>query len=265
MVDSLGRQWLNIFEYSWRVFLTFYLACRATLLQRAQGLRTIFGVICAQIYFTGYQALALISVLAMATGGVVIMQSGSQFNLLGGTSLLGQLMVIIVVREVGPLLTALIVIARSGTAVASELGNMKANREIEALETMGINPFSFIVFPRLAGGVISVVCLALYFIFSAVIGGFMVARAFQSVPLDFYVDSLAQAFALEDFYLFLIKVLFSGVIIFTVSCYQGLQVQSGPHEVPQVTTKAVVNSIIYCVGFNVIVTLTYYLSRLGLL
>lgn len=265
LVDSLGRQTLSVFEYSWRLFLTLYLSFRTTLFHSVQGFRTITGVIGAQIYFTGYQALPLITVLAMAVGGVVIMQSGSQFNLLGGTSLIGQLMVIVVVREVGPLLTALIVIARSGTAVASELGNMKANREIEALETMGINPLSFIVFPRIAGGIISVVCLACYFIAAAIIGGFLIARVFQNVPVDFYMESIAQAFAQADVYLFLLKIVFSGALIFTVCCYQGLQVTQGPFEVPQVTTKAVVNSIIYCMGFNLLVTTLYYLSRLGLL
>jgi phospholipid/cholesterol/gamma-HCH transport system permease protein len=265
VVDSLGRRTLSIFEYSWKVFLTLYLAFRATVFHRAQGFRTILGVVGSQIYFTGYQALPLISVLAMAVGGVVVMQSGSQFNLLGGTSFIGQLMVIVVVREVGPLLTALIVIARSGTAIASELGNMKANREIEALETMGINTSSFIVFPRIAGGIISVVCLAFYFIAAAMIGGYLMARITQNVPLDFYMDSIAQAFAEADVYLFLLKIVFSGAIIFTVCCYQGLQVTQGPHEVPQVTTKAVVNSIIYCMGFNLAVTTIYYLTLLGLL
>lgn len=265
MVDSVGRRTLSIFEYTWHVFTMIYLSFRATIFHQKQGFRTIFGVICSQIYFTGYQALPLISVIAMATGVIVIMQSASQFNLLGGTSMLGQLMVIVVVREVGPLLTALIVIARSGTAVASELGNMKANREIEALETMGINPLSFIVFPRLVGGIVSVICLALYFIFSAILGGFLVARVFQRVPLDFYMESLAQAFTFEDVYLFALKNLFSGMIIFTVCCYQGLQVRGGPHEVPQVTTKAVVNSMIYCIGFNLMVTTLYYLTRLGVL
>ncbi|MEK6554871.1 MAG: ABC transporter permease, partial [Bdellovibrionota bacterium] len=227
--------------------------------------RTIVNVVASQVYFTGYQALPLVITLAVATGCIVIMQASSQYNLLGGSNMLGQLMLIVVVREVGPLLTALIVIARSGTAVASELGNMKANREIEALEVMGINPLSFIVFPRLVGGILSVFCLALYFIFSAIFGGFLAARIFQKVAFNHYLDSIIQAFTMADIWLFALKVFFSGAIIFTVCCYQGLLVTAGPHEVPQVTTKAVVNSIIYVVGFNMIVTILFYLTRLGFL
>lgn len=264
-VESLGRQTIGIFGYTARVLLMIYLSFRATLFQKQQGLRTIVSVIGSQIYFTGFQALPLISVLAVATGGVVIMQSASQFNLLGGTGMIGQLMVIVVVREVGPLLTALIVIARSGTAVASELGTMKANREIEALESMGINPLSFIVFPRLVGGIISVICLALYFIGSSIFGGFLAARIFQKVGFGFYIDSIIQAFSMADLILFFLKIFFSGAIIFIVCCHQGLLVSQGPHEVPQVTTKAVMNSIIYVVGFNLLVTTLYYLTKLGLL
>src|SRR6202020_946151 len=92
---------------------------------------------------------------SLASGSIVILQSSSNLSLLGGGDLLGDLMVAIIVREIAPLLTALIVIARSGTAVASEIGNMRVNREIEALESMGIHPLGFIVFPRLLGGMVS--------------------------------------------------------------------------------------------------------------
>jgi phospholipid/cholesterol/gamma-HCH transport system permease protein len=264
-IGQVGHSALSIFQYTFRVFLMIYLSFRTTIFHARQGARTIFSVVASQVYFTGYQALPLVVTLAVATGCIVIMQASSQYNLLGGANMLGQLMLIVVVREVGPLLTALIVIARSGTAVASELGNMKANREIEALEVMGINPLSFIVFPRLVGGILSVICLALYFIFSAIFGGFLAARIFQKVAFSHYLDSIMQAFTMADIWLFGLKVFFSGAIIFTVCCYQGLLVTAGPHEVPQVTTKAVVNSIIYVVGFNMSVTILFYLVRLGFL
>ena len=176
--------------------------------------------------------------------------------------MLGNLLVVIIVREVGPLVTALIVIARSGTAVASELGNMRVNREIEALEVMGINPLSYIVFPRLVGGVISVVCLAFYFNAVALFGGFIVARTVNEMSFSFFAESLANAVTIEDVGLFLLKNGFSGVIIFVVSCYQGMLVKQSSHEVPQVTTKAVLNSVIYVVTFNLIVTMLFYLNQL---
>jgi phospholipid/cholesterol/gamma-HCH transport system permease protein len=261
-IDVIGRRFLGIFAYTLRVLEMIYLAFRASIFHQVQGFRTIFSVICAQVYFTGFQALPLVTVIAVAAGAAVVMQSTSQLNILGGTQMIGQLMVVLIVREIGPLMTALIVIARSGTAVASELGNMRVNREIEALESLGINPLSFIVFPRLVGGIISVVVLALYFIYASIFGGFIFAKLFLNMPLSFYIESITSSFSFEDVYLFALKNIFSGAIIFTVCCYQGLLVKHGPHEVPQVTTKAVMNSIIYVVGFNLTVTTLYYLSQL---
>lgn len=261
-IDSMGRVVTRNVEYTLRVLLMVYVSIRATVLDQAQGLRTIVSVISSQIYFTGWQAIPLISVLALASGGVVIMQSSSNLNLLGGSQMIGNLLVVIVVRELGPLMTALIVIARSGTAVASEVGNMRANREIEALESMGINPLSYIVFPRIVGGVISVVCLAFYFVLIALIGGFLLTRMLHDLSFSFYFDSLANAIAFEDVWLFLLKNTFSGMIIFVVSCYQGLSVKRSPTEVPVVTTQAVVNSIIYVVVFNLVVTALFYLGQL---
>jgi phospholipid/cholesterol/gamma-HCH transport system permease protein len=261
-VRGLGRKLLDPIEYTLEVFLMIYLSGRAAFFDQAQGLRTILSVVSAQIYFTGFQALPLISVLALASGSVVILQSSSNLSLLGGGAILGDLMVAIIVRELAPLLTALIVIARSGTAVASEIGNMRVNREIEALESMGIHPLSYVVFPRLMGGVISVVCLAVYFVVIASMGGFLVTSLLHDMHFSFYVESLARAFSSADVGLFLLKNVFSGVIIFMISCYQGLLVRHGPHEVPQVTTKAVVNSVIYVVGFNMSVTILFYLGRL---
>lgn len=261
-IISLGRSVTKNLEYTGQVLLMVYLAIRATVVDQAQGFRTIVSVISAQIYFTGFQALPIVSVLALACGAIVILQSSSNLNLLGGAQMIGNLLVVIIVRELGPLMTALIVIARSGTAVASEVGNMRANREIEALESMGINPLSFIVFPRLIGGVISVICLAFYFTVIALVGGFCITRLIQDLPFNFYIDSIAQAIAFEDIWLFLLKNTFSGMIIFIICCYQGLSVQRSPTEVPVATTQAVVKSIIYVIVFNLTVTSLFYLNQL---
>ena len=261
-IDSMGRLVISNIEYTLRVLLMVYLSIRATILDQAQGARSIFAVISAQIYFTGWQALPLVSILALTTGSILILQAMGNLTLLGGTEMIGNFLVVVLVREVAPLLTALVVIARSGTAVASEVGNMRANREIEALESMGINPLSYIVFPRVIGGVISVLCLAFYFTFVSLVGGFLVTKIVHNMPLSFYIGSLLGAAAKEDVFIFLLKNSFSGMIIFVICCYQGLSVKRSPHEVPQVTTQAVVKSIIYVILFNLAVTAWFYLSQL---
>jgi phospholipid/cholesterol/gamma-HCH transport system permease protein len=265
VVVRLGQSVTKNFEYTADIFLMLYLALRAGVRDQAQSFRAIYQVVSAQVYFTGWQALPLISILALASGVMVILQSSSQLNLLGGTGMIGKLLIAIVVREMAPLMTALVVIARSGTAVASEIGNMRANREIEALESLGINPLSYIVFPRLVGGIVSVVCLSIYFVMISVLGGFLLTKLIHGMPFQFYADSLSQAVATEDLGLFLLKNIFSGVIIFSVCCYQGLSVKRSPTEVPVVTTQAVVKSIVYVIVFNLSVSILFYLNQLLML
>tara|TARA_B110001454_G_C12723072_1_gene435694 strand:- start:9140 stop:9964 length:825 start_codon:yes stop_codon:yes gene_type:complete len=261
-IESLGRTITENLEYTLKIFLMIYLSFRAAFLDQAQGLRQTLSVLSTQIYFTGWQAMPLISILALGTGGILVIQGMTNLTLLGGTEMLGNLIVVVLVREIGPLLTALVVIARSGTAVATEVGNMRANREIEALESMGINPLSYIVFPRIVGGIVSVLCLAFYFMIIAIFGGYLLTQFFHDIPFSFYSENLLRAFGKEDVAIFLLKNGFSGVIIFVVSCFQGLSVKKSPHEVPQVTTQAVVKSIIYVTVFNLVVTAIVYLNQL---
>ncbi len=261
-IDNMGRFLTTNIEYTINVVLMVYVSVRAAVLDRAQGFRQIFSVISAQIYFTGWQAVPLISVLALAVGSILMLQALSNLTLVGGVEVLGSFMIAILVREVAPLLTAIVVIARSGTAVASEVGTMRVNREIEALEVMGINPLSFIVFPRVVGGLISVLCLSFYFNVIGLIGGYFLTKFFHEIPLGFFLDSLANAFSKEDILVFVLKNSFSGIMIFVVCCYQGMLVKKSPHEVPQVTTQAVVTSVIYVTVFNLAVTALYYLSQL---
>ena len=123
-IDSLGQKFIGLLNYTKELTLMTYLSVRATIVDETQGLRAVIRVVSAQIYFTGFQALPIISMLAIASGSIVIMQSNMQLNLLGGNEMIGKLLVVIIVREISPLLTALVVIARSGTAVASDLWSM---------------------------------------------------------------------------------------------------------------------------------------------
>lgn len=261
-IENIGKTITENLDYTLKIFLMVYLAFRAAFRDHTQSFRQTVSVLSTQIYFTGWQAMPLISILALGTGGILVIQGMSNLTLLGGTEMIGNLIVVVLVREIGPLLTALVVIARSGTAVATEVGNMRANREIEALESMGINPLSYIVFPRIMGGVISVLCLAFYFMLIAILGGYVITQFFNNIPFSFYSESLLRAFGKEDVAIFLLKNGFSGIIIFVVSCFQGLSVQKSPHEVPQVTTQAVVKSIIYVTVFNLAVTAIVYLNQL---
>lgn len=250
-------------RYSLSIGTLVYVSLRAGFQNRQhRSFSEILKVIFAQVYYSGVQALPLVGMLALMAGALIIIQATTQLSRVGGGNFLGDLLVALIMRELGPLITALVIVARSGTAVAAELGSMKVNNEIESLESMGIDPLSYVVFPRVLGGVIALVCLSLYFCGIAFFGGYLVTQLVRPIPFGFFVDSICVAISASDFYLFLLKNIFGGVAIYSICCYQGLQVKQSATEVPQVTTKAVVNSILYTVAFNGVISLGVYLKNL---
>ncbi len=263
LANRLGLKILNFFLFSFEICKMVYFTTKTSITRmREQSFIEILKVILAQIYFTGFQAMPLIGLLALITGSFAILQSVSQLSKLGGGEMLGNLLVVLIVRELGPLIVALVVIARSGTAVASEIGNMRVNSEITLLESVGINPLSYIVFPRIVAGVVSVVCLGFFFSMVALFGGYFLVNIIHPISFDFFSESIANAISGTDVLLFLLKNIFSGLIIFSVSCYQGMSVKSSFTEVPRMTTSAVMNSILYTVSFNSLVSLGVYLQSL---
>jgi phospholipid/cholesterol/gamma-HCH transport system permease protein len=260
-VDSKGAGLLGFVARHKRVFQLAYVSVRTAIFHNSQGRRSILSVILAQVYYTGYEALPLVSVLALALGGVVILNA-SALSFLADIKMIAQLLVVIVVRELGPLMIALILIARSGTAIAAEIGNMKINREIDALKIMAINPLTYIVYPRLVGGVVSIVCLAFYFNAVALVGGFAVSRLMHSIPFSSYFNALTEVLTVRDVALFLTKNVLNGVTIFAICCDQGLQVIESPHEVPQATTRAVIQSIAAIGVITFLATAVFYFGPL---
>ena len=249
-VDLLGKNTLDFFRQLCRTFIFFYLSIRLTLSLRWHALKTILHVTISQIYFTGVLALPLMTFIALAVGSIVVMQSNAQLSVLGSQEMMGNILVVTIVRELGPLLTALIVIARSGTAVASELGNMQVNREIEGLRVMGIEPLSYVVFPRIVGGIVGLLCLAFYFNSIALLGGFFVASTVSELTFSFYLEVISHAMNTHDFSLNIFKNIVGGIIIFSIACEEGFKVKNGPHEVPIATTKSVVSAIVTIMAFN---------------
>lgn len=262
--DFIGQHFFQALYQIKDSFLIIYLSFRNTFIsamRKSQFSRfnAIFKVFLSQVYFSGVMSIPLISFVALATGSISVLGVAGKLSQFVQIGMIGKVMVMVVLREVSPLFTALIIIARSGTAVASEIGNMKVNKEIESLEVMGIDHYSFVLFPRIAGGVVSLVGLVFYFNIIALLGGYFVASMGQPIPFSIYMNSLLEHLGLFDITLITIKNIIAGFIIFTVCSYQGMSVVKSPHEVPQVTTRAVVQSISAVMFTNLLVTLFYYM------
>ena len=206
----------------------------------------------------GLRLLPMFLFLAVALGLVVIGQSVSWLTRVGAINYLGTIMVLVVVRELGPLLAALLVLARIGTANVVELGTARATGEVEALEALGIDPVHYLVVPRVLGMALAVFSLTVYLILGALMSGYLWAFL-QDVPLrpTDYFHQLASSLSGLDFALLALKTLAFGFIIAIVTCYHGLAQPLRLEEVSFATVRAVAQSVIACVLLDALFIVIY--------
>ena len=223
-----------------------------------QSSRVTHPLIVAQVQRAGLRLMPMVAFLAFALGFVVIGQTVSLLNKVAAQSLLGTVMVTVVVRELGPLVAALLVLARVGTAIVIELSTNRAMGEVEALEALGIDPIHFLVMPRVLGLAVSIFCLTVYFIIIALGGGYLFAFL-QDVPITpgDYFNQLAGALTWQDFALLALKTFSFGVVIAVVTCYQGLARPVRLEDVSDVTTQAVVESVVACILLDALFIVVY--------
>lgn len=259
MVNALGRWTIGRVNYILDLSALFWKSLLVFIRRHPYGHKVIFQNTLKQILFTGVNALPVISTVSAALGMVIIIQAYTLLPALGGAQLVAQLLVIVIVRELGPILTAFVVIGRSGTALSTEIGNMRVANEVSALRSMGIDPIRFLIAPRLMGMIVSMVLLGIYFDVIGILGGFIVAQLQIDMTLDVFAQNLLQVLKMEDIYIGLVKNLFSGIAIALVACYHGMEVGRSSTEVPQRTTRAVVGSILFCIFFNALFTAAFYI------
>jgi len=216
------------------------------------------GLVRQQIVRSGLRLLPMFLFLAAALGFLVIGQTVSWLSPVGAIEYVGTVVVVVVVRELGPLLTALVVLARVGTANVVELGTARALGEVEALEALGIDPVHYLVVPRVVGMALGIFSLTVYLILGAVVSGY--AWAFlQDVPLrpGDYFRQLAGALGWLDFALLALKTVGFGGIIAVVTSYHGLAQPLRLEEVSAATVRAVAQSLIACVLLDALFILLY--------
>lgn len=225
---------------------------------RPEGYGLVRRTALDQIYFTGVGAIPVVAALALLLGGVISVQALSLLSGTGNEDFLGNLMQLVVFRELGPLMTAFIVIGRSGSAITVELGNMSVHRELDLLVTMGVDPARLLVLPRLVGVVAATTCLCLLFDTIAVLGGLVVARVALDVHLVAFLHIVGGHLTVPDLLLSLLKTVVFGAVIATVSTWHGMNVGRVVTEVPVATSRAVVHSLVLCLVVDTLLTVAFY-------
>ncbi|MCB0286760.1 MAG: ABC transporter permease, partial [Calditrichaeota bacterium] len=163
-----------------------------------------------------------------------------------------------IIRELAPLLTSIIITGRSGSAITAEIGTMKVSEEIDALETMGLNPVKFLVVPRVLAMLIMVPCLTIIADIVGIFGGYLISMLTLDLTSVRYIDQTIIALTLKDLFSGLIKSAFFALIIAGIGCYQGLIVKGGAEGVGKSTTQSVVVSIFLIIVADVFFTVLFY-------
>ncbi len=213
----------------------------------------VWAVTRRQILFTGVDAIPLISFLGAAVGILVILQSVSYFPQVGAASFMGDLFVLLVLRELGPILVAFVVIARSGTAIAAELGTMTIRGELMGVMGVGVDPLVYIVWPRMVGAVVAVLGLTVIFITLAFVAGFGIASLMHISAFGYLFDTLFQSMRLTDIGMALGKSALMGIAIAGVAARQGLSAEGDSTDVPRRTLAAVVGSFTAVIAIEALV------------
>jgi phospholipid/cholesterol/gamma-HCH transport system permease protein len=216
------------------------------------GNAAIRKVLFKQIYFTGLEAAGIIVTIAVILGAVVITQVVSLVGNNG--SLTGKILVWVVLRELAPLLTAVIVVARSGTAIAAELGSMKISGEIETIEMLGIPSDRYLILPRIMGVTVSVVILTFYFVLSSCVASFLIASFGWNIPYQQFVQGIMQSLGATEVIVLFSKSLIFGLFVSATCCCYGLSVGRSATEIPQAATKAVMTSLFAVFFLDALIT-----------
>lgn len=214
-----------------------------------------FPLVIKEIYFTGVLSLIIILVSALFVGMVLGLQGYNTLQRYGSSEAVGVLVALSLVRELGPVVTALLFAGRAGTAITAEIGLMKATEQLSAMEMMAINPIARVVAPRFWAGVISMPLLAALFSITGVFGGFLVA-----VPLigiddgAFWSQMQANVDFREDIVNGVIKSLVFGVACTIIALFEGYDAPPTAEGVSRATTRTVVNSSLAVLGLDFIMT-----------
>lgn len=218
-----------------------------------------YKILIMQVLFTFVEALSIASLLAVGIGAAVNLMGMPFLAKFSQEKMIYPLMIMIITRELGPLLTAFIIIARSTTAIATEIAGMVISHEIEAFISVGIDPIEHIAVPRFLGVTISLFLLNIYFSIFGLAGSFLVVQILSPVPAADYFNNILQNLTLADILVSLIKSIVFGMILAVLATVQGFSVERATTEIPQAGLHAVGSAFAWCIIADLLISALYYM------
>ncbi len=258
MFGSIGRQLLLFLAQLSRVSSLAADTAHWTFVApfKGKGLRWKSAV--EQMVRIGYESIPIVTLIAFFVGLIIAMQSAYQLERFGATIYVANLVAVSITRELSPLLTAIVIAGRSGSAITAEIGTMKVSEEIDALQTMGFNPIKFLVVPKTLAMTVMLPTLTVIADFLGILGGYAISMATLRVTSARYVNQTMVSLTFQDLFSGLVKSVFFALIISMIGCYEGFNVKGGAEGVGKSTTRSVVASIFLIIAADVFFTGLFY-------
>jgi phospholipid/cholesterol/gamma-HCH transport system permease protein len=212
----------------------------------------------SQAMDVGVRALPILSLITFFIGLILALQAAYELRRFGAMSYVATAVAISMSRELGPLITAIVVIGRSGSAFAAEIGTMKVTEEIDALETMAISPIRFLVTPKFLAMILMLPCLTIWANAMGILGGSLFGVAKADFTFASYIQASLDSLLLRDIMTGLVKSVMFGITITAVGCQEGLNTGAGAEQVGRSTTRAVVVSIFLVVLVDLVFTTLFF-------
>ncbi len=214
-----------------------------------------------QAMAVGVGAIPIVSLIIFFVGLIMALQSAYELRRLGAIQFVADAVAISIIRELGPLITAIIVIGRSGSAFAAEISTMQVTEEVDALETMGLRPVAFLVAPKFLAMLVMVPCLTIWADFMGVMGGCLFGVTGANFTVMSYLRATRDALLVGDILTGLVKSALFAVVITAVGCQEGFSSGAGAEQVGRSTTTAVVRSIFLVIAVDLVFTALFYMTN----
>jgi phospholipid/cholesterol/gamma-HCH transport system permease protein len=206
----------------------------------------------------GVEGFPIVTLISLLIGVIMAFMSSLQLKQFGATTYVAPLVAFAMVRELGPMMTAILVAGRSGSAFSAEIGSMMINEEVDALTTMGFDPVRFLVIPKVLASVLVVPLLTVYSVFFGIVGGMMVGVLGLDLTAHGYIQQSIKSFGVFDVVSSLIKSMVFAILISGIACQRGFQVRGGADAVGEATTSAVVSAIFLIILANSVFAIILY-------
>lgn len=252
-IHELGIRSLNLFVYIGGAFNLLVQTMFQLFIPPLRKKETV-----VQMYNIGVMSLPIVFLISLFTGMVLALQSAYQLTKMNAQMYISSLVALSMTRELGPVLTALIIAGRVGASITAELGTMKVSEQIDALKTLATNPVKYLVTPRFLALLVMLPILTVYSDFVGIIGGYLIGVYKLLIGSSIYIKMTFDTMAFKDVFTGLFKSVVFAMIICIISCYEGFVTEGGAEGVGKATTRSVVTSFILIITADCLFTALFY-------